>query len=115
MIYFGNKEKAAPLIWALLGDVQNYIEPFCGSASVVLNRPPVVGHRSELINDFSALVVNAHRAIRENIAAGWVEYTSVANGSGYSHIAHDSREALYANPACLKKQEAKQMTLCLER
>jgi len=47
----------------------------------------------------------------ELIAAGWAEYASVANGSGYGHVDHDSREVLYANPACLKKQEAKQMTI----
>ena len=37
--YFGGKAKAAPLVWAAFGAVDNYIEPFCGSAAMLLQAP----------------------------------------------------------------------------
>lgn len=37
--YHGNKAGAAPLIWAALGDVPNYVEPFSGLAGNLFGRP----------------------------------------------------------------------------
>ena len=37
--YFGGKRRAAPIIWAALGDPGGYVEPFAGSAAVLLARP----------------------------------------------------------------------------
>jgi DNA adenine methylase len=37
--WFGGKSKVAPLVWQRLGDVDNFIEPFAGSAAVLLARP----------------------------------------------------------------------------
>lgn len=37
--YFGGKATIAPLVWEALGNPVRYIEPFCGSAAVLLARP----------------------------------------------------------------------------
>ena len=54
------------VVWRYLGNVERYIEPFCGSAAVLLARP--VWHewwrKSEIINDADGYVVNAWRAIK---------------------------------------------------
>ena len=42
--WFGGKSKVAKQVWAALGDVQNYCEPFFGSGAVLLGRPK--GHRA---------------------------------------------------------------------
>ena len=63
--YFGGKSRIAEQVWTLFGDVKNYIEPFAGSAAVLLARPQ--GFKGpETLNDFSCFVVNAWRAIRDN-------------------------------------------------
>lgn len=60
--YFGGKSKAAPVVWAEFGDgVKNYVEPFAGSAAMLLAAP--AGKRVETINDFDGFVANFWRAI----------------------------------------------------
>ena len=49
--YFGGKRRAAPAIWRALGDPSGYVEPFAGSAAVLLARPEFKGRRVETIND----------------------------------------------------------------
>lgn len=53
-------------MWALLGDVHHYIEPFAGSLAVLLNRPHESNrpYHSETVNDLDGLLVNAWRAIQ---------------------------------------------------
>ena len=72
--WFGGKSRAAGEVWAALGDVANYVEPFGGSAAVMLARP----HRArvETYNDADGLLVNFWRAIRADpeavaTAADW--------------------------------------------
>jgi hypothetical protein len=62
----GGKSKAAPLVWELLGDPANYVEPFAGTMAVLLNRPhlPNRTYHSETVNDADGLLVNAWRAIQ---------------------------------------------------
>lgn len=62
--YFGGKRRAAPIIWRRFGDPGGYVEPFGGSAAVLLARPEFTGHRVETINDADGLLINAWRAIR---------------------------------------------------
>ena len=62
--YFGGKGRAAPIVWDALGDVGGYVEPFAGSAAVLLARPRFEGRRVETINDADGWLVNAWRAIR---------------------------------------------------
>ncbi len=60
--YFGGKRQIASRVWELLGEVDNYVEPFCGSMAVLLARPGVA--TTETVNDWSCLLINAWRAIQ---------------------------------------------------
>ena len=62
--YFGGKRRAAPIVWRALGDPSGYVEPFAGSAAVLLARPPFAGRRVETLNDADGWLVNAWRAIQ---------------------------------------------------
>lgn len=62
--YFGGKRRAAPLIWPLLGDPAGYLEPFAGSAAVLLARPAFKGRRVETLNDADGWLVNCWRALQ---------------------------------------------------
>ena len=63
--YFGGKLKISHEVWAAIGEVRNYVEPFAGSLAVLLNRPaPFDG--IETINDMNCFVVNTWRAIAGN-------------------------------------------------
>jgi hypothetical protein len=62
--YFGGKRRAAPRIWQALGDPAGYVEPFAGSAAVLLARPPFTGRRVETLNDADGWLINTWRAIQ---------------------------------------------------
>jgi hypothetical protein len=62
--YFGGKRRAASRIWQALGDPSGYVEPFAGSAAVLLARPPFKGRRVETLNDADGWLVNTWRAIQ---------------------------------------------------
>ena len=62
--YFGGKRRAASIIWSELGDPSGFVEPFAGSAAVLLARPAFEGRRVETINDADGWLVNTWRAIR---------------------------------------------------
>ena len=59
--YFGGKSKAAPAVWAAFGEVKCYVEPFAGSAAMLLAAPE--GRRVETINDADGLLANFWRAV----------------------------------------------------
>lgn len=59
--WFGGKAKVAHHVWAALGDVPNYVEPFFGSGAVFLSRPHP--HRLATINDADGYVANFWRAL----------------------------------------------------
>lgn len=61
--WFGGKRKVAAQVWAALGDVDNYVEPFAGSLAVLLARPEHHSRRAETINDFDQYVANFWRAL----------------------------------------------------
>ena len=60
--YFGGKRKVVDTVWARFGVVKNYVEPFCGSAAMLLGAPE--GKRTETINDADGFVSNFWRAVR---------------------------------------------------
>jgi len=64
--YAGGKSKAAPLIWKAFGDVDHYVEPFCGTMAVLLNRPHEANrtYYSETVSDADGLLINAWRSIQ---------------------------------------------------
>lgn len=61
---FGGKRRAAPIVWEALGDPAGYVEPFAGSAAVLLARPPFKGRRVETLNDADGWLVNMWRAVQ---------------------------------------------------
>lgn len=60
--YFGGKRAAAAHVWAALGPVDNYVEPFFGSGAALLLRPGKP--RVETVNDADGLLANVWRAMR---------------------------------------------------
>jgi site-specific DNA-adenine methylase len=66
--YFGGKRRAAEIVWGALGDPSGYVEPFAGSAAVLLARD-LRGRRVETLNDADGWLVNAWRAIQHDPAA----------------------------------------------
>lgn len=60
--YFGGKSRVAAEVWARFGDVRNYVEPFCGSAAMLLGRPAGFSG-PETINDANGFVSNFWRAM----------------------------------------------------
>jgi hypothetical protein len=64
--YFGGKQYAAPQVWAALGDVEHFVDPFMGSLAVLLGRPHEVNRPkcSETVNDLDGFLCNAWRSIQ---------------------------------------------------
>jgi len=60
--WFGGKSRAAALVWERIGDVPNYVEPFFGSGSILLNRPHVP--KIETVNDLDCYLANFWRAVK---------------------------------------------------
>ena len=77
--YFGGKRSVAIEVWARLGMPAQYIEPFCGSAAVLLAAPKPAA--LEVICDASGFIANFWRATKH-------QHQSVAEWSDYpvSHI-----------------------------
>ncbi len=59
--WFGGKSGAADVVWQAFGVVANYVEPFAGSAAMLLAAPD--GKRIHTINDADGFVANFWRAI----------------------------------------------------
>jgi DNA adenine methylase len=64
--YFGGKRRVADAIWQRLGNVHNYVEPFCGSCAVLLARPTPA--HIETVNDADGLLANFWRAMTQQPA-----------------------------------------------
>ena len=60
-VYMGGKRTVADLVWARLGDVPNYCEPFAGSLAVLLKRPSPP--QTETVNDLDCFLANAWRSM----------------------------------------------------
>ena len=86
--YVGGKSRIAARVWAEFGDVYSYLEPFCGSAAVLLNRPETHARHREVIGDRNGYVINALRAIQQD--------SSVATAR---HAWHPSRTMPTSPPA----------------
>lgn len=63
--YYGSKAKLAPKIVSLMGAHRTYVEPFCGSAVVLLNKPPC---GLEILNDLNHVLISYYLAMqRDNL------------------------------------------------
>jgi DNA adenine methylase len=72
--YFGGKRTVAADVWARLGSPAQYIEPFCGSAAVLLACPRPAA--LEVVCDGSGFIANFWRAVKHQPAAvaEWADY-----------------------------------------
>jgi DNA adenine methylase len=76
-VWFGGKRRVAPQVWAALGDVDNYVEPFAGSLAVLLQRPESTREKlTETVNDADGYVANFWRAISKDpeAVAAYADY-----------------------------------------
>ena len=65
--WFGGKALACDTVWPAFGVVDNYVEPFAGSAAMLLGAPD--GKRVETINDADGFVANFWRAVAHDAEA----------------------------------------------
>lgn len=76
--YFGGKGRVAEEVWRRFGNVPNYVEPFAGSAAVLLMRPDAHEwwEQTETINDVDGMVANLWRAIQSapDAVAAWADW-----------------------------------------
>ncbi|MCX7898488.1 MAG: DNA adenine methylase [Methylocystis sp.] len=72
--YFGGKRHIAPLVWSRLGRPKQYIEPFCGSAAMLLAAPKPAS--LEVVCDMNGFIANFWRAVKHQPAqvAEWGDY-----------------------------------------
>lgn len=89
--YFGGKRTVSHIVWQAMGEVKQYIEPFCGSAAVLLACPSPAS--LEVVGDQSCYVANFWRAVkfRPSEVAGWADYP-------VSHIDLAARHAWLTQP-----------------
>lgn len=84
--YFGGKRSVAAQIWQRLGTPKQYIEPFCGSAAVLLAAPQPAS--LEVICDASGFIANFWRAVKHQpeAVAEWADYPVSHIDLGARHI-----------------------------
>ena len=72
--YFGGKRSIADDVWLRLGRPKHYIEPFCGSAAMLLAAPEPAS--LEVVNDANGFIANFWRAVKYQPAAvaEWADY-----------------------------------------
>ena len=84
--YFGGKRSVAAELWKRLGTPLQYIEPFCGSAAVLLAAPSPAN--LEVICDASGFIANFWRAVKHQAAqvASWADYPVSHIDLGARHV-----------------------------
>ena len=60
--FFGGKRKITNEVWVRLGAPTQYIEPFCGSAAMLLAAPRIAS--LEVVNDMNGFIANFWRAVK---------------------------------------------------
>jgi hypothetical protein len=84
--WFGGKARVAGRIWARLGEVDNYVEPFCGSAAVLLACP--FDLKVSTINDADGYVANFWRSVHNapDDVARWADWPVNENDLFARHV-----------------------------
>ena len=84
--FFGGKRTVAALIWGRLGTPKQYIEPFCGSAAVLLAAPAVAS--LEVVNDINGFLANFWRCVKHqpDETARWADYPVSHIDLGARHV-----------------------------
>jgi DNA adenine methylase len=84
--YFGGKRDVAELVWARLGTVKQYIEPFCGSAAMLLGAKTPAS--LEVVNDYNGFIANFWRTVKHQPAevARWADYPVSHIDQGARHV-----------------------------
>jgi len=104
-VYFGGKSSVADVVWRHFGNPKMYVEPFCGSAAMLLARPCDPPFNKEIINDYDGNVANFWRAMKydpDGVAdvADWpVNHIDLMARKRYVLKEYDAmRERLIADP-----------------
>jgi hypothetical protein len=89
--YFGGKRTVVDEVWQRLGRPRQYIEPFCGSAAMLLGAPATAS--LEVIGDQNLYVANFWRAIKfqPDACYQWQDYP-------VSHVDLDARHRWLTSP-----------------
>ena len=84
--YFGGKRTIAQIVWERFGTPKQYIEPFCGSAAVLLMAPRPAS--LEVICDGSGFIANFWRAVKHQpaVVAEWADYPVSHIDLGARHV-----------------------------
>jgi len=72
--YFGGKRAIIDDVWLRLGRPKHYIEPFCGSAAMLLGAPQRAS--LEVVNDANGFIANFWRSVKHqpDAVAEWADY-----------------------------------------
>jgi DNA adenine methylase len=96
--YFGGKSTVADMVWSKLGRPKHYIEPFCGSAAILLRNPYPAS--LEVVNDANGYIANFWRAVKcqPDAVAEWADYpvSHVDLGARHRWLADPERTAALA-------------------
>jgi len=84
--WFGGKRDVADLVWRRLGAPKQYIEPFCGSAAILLSAPAPAS--LEVIGDQNGFVANFWRSVSKQPGevAKWADYPVSHIDLGARHV-----------------------------
>lgn len=98
--YFGGKYAVAPYVWQRLGQPKQYLEPFCGSAAMLLGAPEPA--KLEVIGDANCYIANFWRCVRfaPDALWQWADYP-------VSHIDQMSRHRWLVEPVRAEELKAK--------
>ena len=84
--WFGGKRSVAETVWSRFGSPKQYIEPFCGSAAILLAAPRAAS--LEVVCDANGFLANFWRAVKHQPekVAEWCDYPVSHIDLGARHI-----------------------------
>ena len=75
--YFGGKSRWVDTVWSYFGKPDVYVEPFCGTAVMLLQSPQI--HKREVLCDLNGFICNFYRAVKHDpeATAEWACYPTI--------------------------------------